>query len=140
ALPIWLVDGRLPRRCSDREHPRRSHREPSDHPAQRRSPLGVGQPGGPRPRRSPRPASRRSGEPRRTARGPVLPPPPRRHGVDGRHQRRLLRPPVPCDAYVAAEISTVTNELTVCDDRIVFDIAEGAPSTTATPNTAERPS
>ena len=46
----------------------------------------------------------------------------------------------PCDAYVAAEISTVTNELTVCDDRIVFDIAEGAPSTTATPNTAERPS
>ena len=46
----------------------------------------------------------------------------------------------PFDAYVAAEISTVTNELTVCDDRIVFDIAEGAPSTTATPNTAERPS
>jgi predicted amidohydrolase YtcJ len=46
----------------------------------------------------------------------------------------------PCDAYVAAEISTVTNELTVCDGRIVFDIAEGAPSTTATPNTAERPS
>src|SRR5699024_5939496 len=32
----------------------------------------------------------------------------------------------PCDAYVATEISTVTNELTVCDGRIVFDIAEGA--------------
>src|SRR5699024_11086884 len=46
----------------------------------------------------------------------------------------------PCDAYVAAEISTVTNELTVGDDRIVFDIAEGAPSSTGTPNTAERPS
>jgi predicted amidohydrolase YtcJ len=46
----------------------------------------------------------------------------------------------PCDACVAAEISTVTNEPTVCDGRIVFDIAEGAPSTTATPNTAERPS
>ena len=38
------------------------------------------------------------------------------------------------------EIATVTNELTVCDGRIVFDVAEDAPSTTAAPNTAERPS
>ncbi|WP_209325709.1 amidohydrolase [Brevibacterium renqingii] len=39
-----------------------------------------------------------------------------------------------------SEISTVTNELTICDGRIVFDAAEGAPPTTVTPTTAERPS
>jgi hypothetical protein len=41
------------------------------------------------------PPGERRGDPRRTARRPVLSPPPRRHGVDGRHHRRLLRPPVP---------------------------------------------